>query len=136
MANEQPTSNQSRNPRHRQFWFWRGLRFIGFGLLLGVLAGFVVMGLWNALLPDILGVSAITFWQALGLLLLSRILFGRYGGAGRGFGRGADGGREWKQKMAGRWRQLTPEQREQMQQNWRDRCKPRSQPPPPNSPTD
>ncbi len=136
MANEQHTANQSRNPRHRQFWFWRGLRFIGFGLLLGVLAGFVVMGLWNALLPDILGVSAITFWQALGLLLLSRILFGRYGGAGRRFGHGPEGRHDWKQKMAGRWQQLTPEQREQMKQNWRDRCKPRSQPPPPNSPTD
>ncbi len=80
------------------------------------------MGLWNALLPDILGVSAITFWQALGLLLLSRILFGRYGGAGRGFGPGPEGRRGWKQKMAGRWQQLTPEQREQMKQHWRDRC--------------
>lgn len=37
--------------------------------------------LWNALLPDILGVKAINYWQSLGLLLLSKILFGGFSGA-------------------------------------------------------
>ena len=107
---------------NRSFWLRRGLRFLAFGLLFGALLGWVVMSLWNALLPGILGVSAITFWQALGLLLLSRILFGRYGG-GWGRGPGARGeGRHWREKMAGRWQQLTPEQREQMKRQWRDRC--------------
>jgi hypothetical protein len=41
-----------------------------------------VMLLWNALLPGIAGLSAINFWQAAGLLVLSRILFGGLGGMG------------------------------------------------------
>lgn len=49
------------------------------------IGGFVVMHLWNWLLPALFGWRVITFWQALGLLVLSRILFGRFGG--RGFSR-------------------------------------------------
>jgi hypothetical protein len=41
-----------------------------------------VMLLWNALLPGIAGLPAIGFWQAAGLLVLSRILFGGLGGMG------------------------------------------------------
>jgi hypothetical protein len=122
----------------RRFWFRRGLRFLGFAIVFVGLAGLVVMTLWNALLPEILGVSAITFGQALGLLVLSRILFGGFRGGPRGYGpRGYDwrggngserggfgrGRREWKQKMAERWKQMTPEQRDQMKQQWRDRCR-------------
>ncbi|GAB3549448.1 hypothetical protein [Spirosoma fluminis] len=115
----------------KRFWIRRGLRFLSFGLFFVGFAGFAVMALWNALLPDILGVSAITFWQALGLLVLSRLLFG----GGRGFGpgrygfqrgshdwQGGPGRREWKQKMTERWQQMTPEQREQMKQQWGNRC--------------
>lgn len=42
----------------------------------------VVMLLWNALIPSILGLSVISYWQALGLFVLCRILFGgfRFGG--------------------------------------------------------
>ncbi|GAB3640606.1 hypothetical protein [Spirosoma arcticum] len=111
----------------KRFWIRRGLRFLVFALLFVGLAGLAVMTLWNALLPAILGVSAINFWQALGMLVLSRILFG---GVGRGgWGRGGYGpshrrtGRaEWKQKMTARWQNMTPEQREQMKQQWRDKC--------------
>jgi hypothetical protein len=41
-----------------------------------------VMFLWNALLPGIAGLPAIGFWQAAGLLVLSRVLFGGLGGMG------------------------------------------------------
>ena len=56
----------------------------GFGhviLFLLAVAGFGVatMLLWNVLLPGILGVASINFWQALGLLALTRILFGGMG---------------------------------------------------------
>jgi hypothetical protein len=36
------------------------------------------MSLWNCLLPEILGVKSITFWQAMGILILSKILFGGF----------------------------------------------------------
>ena len=57
----------------------RFLFFIPLGL--AAIAGFtaIVMLLWNALLPDIFGITTITFWQALGILILSKILFGGFG---------------------------------------------------------
>lgn len=107
----------------KRFWIRRALGFLGFAILFVGLAGLAVMALWNALLPAILGVTTISFWQALGLLLLSRILFG--GPRGYGFGRRGFGGpnrAEWKRKMAQRWQRMTPEQREQLKQQWRNRC--------------
>jgi hypothetical protein len=107
----------------RRFWLRRGLRFLGFGILFVGVSGLAVMTLWNALLPAILGVSVITFGQAIGLMVLSRLLFGgfRPGGFGRG-GWGESRRGEWKQKMADRWETMTPDQRDQMKVQWRDRC--------------
>jgi hypothetical protein len=134
----------------KRFWIRRGFSFLIFGFLFVGLAGWTVMALWNALLPDILGVSVITFWQALGLLVLSRILFGGYGFRGRGGygrtnpGQGQPGRMAWKEKMTERWQSMTPEQREQMKQQWRDKCGPwgrahrgrrgQAEPPDPNEP--
>jgi hypothetical protein len=72
--------------------------------------GQVVMHLWNWLLPALFGWRAVTFWQALGLLVLCRILFGRLGG------HRPDGGR-WR-----RWQGMTPEEREKFRQGMRSRC--------------
>jgi hypothetical protein len=60
-----------------------GVRFILFAIVALGVVGTVTSGLWNALMPAIFGLPAIGFWQAIGLLLLSRILFGRVGGWGR-----------------------------------------------------
>ena len=43
-----------------------------------VVMGFVIMGLWNWLMPTIFGLGMITFWQALGLLILGRLLLGGF----------------------------------------------------------
>ena len=58
------------------------LKFLTPIVILAIAAGFsaVVMLLWNCLIPTIFGLTAIGFWQALGLLLLCRILFGSFGG--------------------------------------------------------
>lgn len=131
----------------KRYWIRRALRFLAFALLFGGLLGFAIMTLWNALLPTILGVSVITFWQALGLLILSRILFGGPRGSGFGGGgwRGGPGRSQWKQKMTERWQNMTPEQRAQMKQQWRDKCgggrgrwerAPKPEPPNPNETTE
>ncbi len=77
---------------------------MGKGLVIGavivLVLGLVVMTLWNALLPAILGVKAIGFWQALGILVLSRILFG-----GLGFRPGMFGAHR---RMHERWMNMTP----------------------------
>jgi hypothetical protein len=57
-----------------------GLGILGVGLLF--LFGWVVMLLWNWLMPDIFGLKTLTYWKAWGLLALSCILFGRIGSGG------------------------------------------------------
>jgi hypothetical protein len=84
-------------------------------LLFMALGGLVVQQLWNWLLPSLFGWPALTFWQALGLLALSRILFGRTGG--RGFGRPFA-----RRHMAARWGRMSPEERERFRQGLAGRC--------------
>ncbi|MEK6152185.1 hypothetical protein WIW50_02950 [Flavobacteriaceae bacterium 3-367] len=58
-----------------------------FGILgiaaLAILFAFVVMWLWNWLAPDIFGLPTLTFWQAVGMVLLFKLLFGGFGGSGK-----------------------------------------------------
>jgi hypothetical protein len=86
-------------------------------LLFLAIGGFVVRELWNWLLPSLFGWPRVTFWQALGLLALSRILFG---GLGRHRG---GGGPRWRRRMAERWERMTPEERERFRQGLRGRCR-------------
>ena len=79
------------------------------------LFGELVMHLWNWLLPSLFGWRQIGFWQALGLLILCRILFGGFGGHGRDRRRG-------RRKDFERWEQMTPEERERLRQSLRSRC--------------
>src|SRR5579871_5096139 len=62
------------------------------GLVAVGIFGWVVMSLWNWLAPAVFGLHAITYWQALGLLVLSKILFGGMRGPSGGGGR-------WRQRM-------------------------------------
>ena len=75
------------------------------------IGGEVVMILWNWLLPALFGWPQITFWQALGLLALCRILFGglRLGGHGSPHSRI---GQRIRQRIDEHWEQMTPEERE------------------------
>ena len=93
-------------------------RCIGFGILIiaGVfLAGYVVMGLWNWLMPLMFGLKLITYCEALGILVLAKILFGgfrgRHGCCGGGCGsRGGHWRSRWKQK----WEGMSEEERAKM----------------------
>jgi hypothetical protein len=93
--------------------------FIPFGIAaILALVSFVVMQLWNNLLPGILHVSTITFWQAMGIFILSKILFG-FGGKGNG------GGPPWmrrKRMMEERFKNMSPEDRAQFKEQWQSRC--------------
>jgi len=84
-------------------------------LLFIAIGGEVVLQLWNWLLPPLFGWRQITFWQAVGILALCRILFG---GLGRhGFDRS-----RFRRRMAERWERMTPEERERFRQGVRGRC--------------
>jgi Ca2+/H+ antiporter, TMEM165/GDT1 family len=90
------------------------------GIILMVLVGVTVfsgavMLLWNNVLAHVVAVSTITFWQALGLLALSKILFG-------GFRGGHWGRHEWKKGMMQRWDSMSAEDKEKFKSEWENRC--------------
>ena len=97
-------------------WILRGLKIAAFVLLAATALTFILMTLWNWIIPGVTGWKAITFWQALGLLVLSRILFGLRMGLGWGH-RG-----HWRARMAERWEKMTPEEREKFRQGMHARC--------------
>ena len=77
-------------------------------VLFTFLGGEVVKLLWNWLMPALFDLRQITFWQAVGLLALSRILVGGFGlGSGRSYSR---------RRMRERWEQMSPEERERFRE--------------------
>ncbi|MEO6219649.1 MAG: hypothetical protein ABIO81_04415 [Ginsengibacter sp.] len=103
----------------KKFWFGKGLMLVVLFIAAVFLFSAAVMSLWNAILPAVLGVKTITFWQALGILVLSKILFGSFGRRG-GWHRG--GGYQWKRNMQDKWANMTPGDREKFQAEWKSRC--------------
>ena len=66
-----------------QFYVYKAFKilfFIILGLCIAFLVGYIVMRLWNWLMPDIFGLPEIDYWKAVGVLLLSKIIFGFGGG--------------------------------------------------------
>ncbi len=106
---------------NRSFWLLRGLKVLLFGLLFVVLASYATMRLWNWLLPELFRLPLISIWQALGLLVLSRILFGGWGSRG-GRARWARQRQQWKQHMSARLDCLTPEEKEKFRQKMAGAC--------------
>jgi hypothetical protein len=100
----------------KRYRFLRALRIAFFGVLAVAAVSFVVMSLWNILMPSIFAVRAISFWQALGLLILSKLLFGGF--------RSYPGGPRWRRRMIERWEKMTPEERERFRQGMRRGCGP------------
>ena len=84
-------------------------------IVMVALVGYVVMLLWNFSMAEVAGVSSITFWQAVALLVLSRILFGGW----RGFGKHHRGsGPPWKSRRGS----FTEEEKESFKARWKARC--------------
>ncbi|MCW3087741.1 MAG: hypothetical protein JWQ78_1127 [Sediminibacterium sp.] len=102
---------------HTKFWIKKIIGFIILAIMMTALLGWVVMSLWNNILAVVLPVSVISFWQALGILVLSKILFGGFHGGWRG------GGGHWKKEMREKWQTMSPEEREKIKQEWRNRCR-------------
>ena len=109
--------------RHR---ILRGLKILVIASLATTVFGFVVMWLWNWLMPAIFGLHAVSYWQALGLLVLSKLFFG--GGA-----RAAGFAMNWRHRMMDRWEQMTPEEREKFRAGMRRGCGPWGSSPAPSA---
>lgn len=95
-----------RGKHSRKFPFFRNpFVFVVLWLVLAVAIGAIIMLLWNWLMPVIFGLPVLSLWQALGLFVLTRILFGSFGFGRRGMpGRGGNPVHE-------KWMHMTPEQR-------------------------
>jgi hypothetical protein len=99
----------------RRHWAKVGLKVVALVAIAGAAFGLLVMSLWNWLLPSLFGWPAIGFWQAVGLMVLSRILLG-------GFRGGMGGHAPWRHRMRERWEGMTPEERERFREGLRSRC--------------
>ncbi|MDG1332328.1 MAG: hypothetical protein P8P74_08350 [Crocinitomicaceae bacterium] len=78
----------------------------------------VVMFLWNSILPDVTGVNTINYWQAMGIFVLSKILFGGFGP-----GRGPRGRNRKREKMKQRFMEMDAEEKSRFKEEWKKRCK-------------
>ena len=98
-----------------------------FFVAMAVLVGFVVMYLWNWLMPEIFGLDTINYWQALGMLILAKIFFGGCG-SGRGKCHGAcghrhGGHRHWKDKFKNKWQNMSDEEKQKWEGKFGSKCK-------------
>ena len=93
----------------------KGVFFLMVVLGAFLLLGLVVMLLWNTILPPVLGVNPLSYGQSIGLLILSRILFGSWGPwAGPNKFKRA---KHWKEK----WKSMPEEERAKYRQAWKER---------------
>jgi hypothetical protein len=95
-----------------RWWLKKLLAFIVLAPAFLAALSYVVMQLWNALVPSLFSGPMVSFWQAAGLLLLSRLLFGGFRGRGhRGWGRH----NAWRARL----HQMSPEERERFRDGFK-----------------
>lgn len=105
---------------NKKFLFLKIFGAITLFSALAFIFSFIVMWLWNTIIPGITGWKMISFWEAAGLLLLSKILFGMRGGRwhsgywGHGY--------FWRKKWDNKIRTLSPEERERLKADWKKYC--------------
>jgi hypothetical protein len=108
----------------KRFFFETGpVRFFFFLFIAGLAAlaaGLIVMLLWNAILPELVGVETISYWQSVGLLVLCRILFGSFRSM-RGRPRHMGPSPQLRAKLMN----MSEEERKTFREEMRKRCAPR-----------
>ena len=98
----------------KSYWIKRGIG-IGIACIAGAfLLGYAVMALWNWLMPVIFGLGIITYWQAFGLLVLSKILFGGFKGKRGCCGHGGHWGGHWRGRWKDKWETMSDEEKEKV----------------------
>ena len=81
--------------------------------------GGVVMLLWNALIPDLFKGPSLTYWQAIGLLILSHLLLRGWHPSGH---RHVWRNDRWQHRFEEKLAAMTPEEREKFKEEWKHRC--------------
>ncbi len=78
----------------------------------------LVMWLWNFAVVPVFKAPALGYWQAMALLVLSKILLGGF--------RPGSGGPPWgpRAKWRSKWQKMSPEERQKLKEEWKKRCEP------------
>jgi hypothetical protein len=92
----------------------RKFLYLIFCIAVFLLLSIAVMFLWNAILPQVTQLNKINYWQALGLMILCRVLFGRFN-----FG---DKGRKSKHLLKEKLMGMNENDRTAFKEEWRKRC--------------
>ena len=98
-------------------WIVKATKMLALMIAGSLAIGFLVMLLWNALIPELFKGPTLTFWQSVGLLVLSHILLRGWGHRGAGWRRD-----RWKHRFDEKLATMTPEEREKFREEWRRRC--------------
>jgi len=93
------------------------LKFVVMTVLFVAVLGLVTQMLWNWLVPELFGGHVVTYWQALGLILLSKILFWSFGKGGHHKNDRPGWGYYWSEKM----KTMSPEDRERLKQKMKEK---------------
>lgn len=98
-------------PRNRKWFIFFPFIIIAAALFFG----WVVMLLWNAVLVPATSVAVLNYWQGVGLLVLSRILFSGFRGRPGSFRGGPP---HWKEK----WINMSEDEKIKFREEWKKRC--------------
>jgi hypothetical protein len=103
----------------KSWWIKKIAMILAAGVAAVAFFGFATMLLWNALIPELFGGPAVTFWQAVGLMVLAHILVRGWSPWRHGHGWKHD---RWKHKFEEKLAAMTPEEREKLREEYRRRC--------------
>jgi hypothetical protein len=103
---------------NRGSYFWRCALAAVVGLLL---LGVVTMFLWNWLVPQLFNGPHITYIQALGLIVLSKILTGRIWNKQPHYPAGIHHQPSWKDRFQEKLSELQPSEREAFKQRMKEK---------------
>ena len=98
-------------------WPIKALFFIVIAILYILVFSTIVMWLWNAILPKISNLQPISYIQAAGLLILSKILFGSMN-----FGKNKEDFKNRSQHWRNKWRSMSSEEKHEMKERWKRHC--------------
>ncbi len=107
-------------------WFYKVPLFLVLAGLVIFLLGYVVMLLWNALIPPLFNGPVLTFWQTVGILVLFKIFFHNHRFNSWHYDPWRrDYHHYWKHKFEAKLASMTPEEKEKFKEEWKRRCNPR-----------
>jgi hypothetical protein len=89
------------------------------GVAVGFLLSLAMMYLWNWLMPEIFHLPVITYWQAIGLFILSRFLFGGMKMHGHNNMKGKKGNDFWHDRFEEKLNSMRPEEKDKFRETWK-----------------